>query len=395
MEFTKKILSYFFFVLFSFGYAEEISQGILENGMRYYIWPDDSSEVTIALVIKKPKELTEFPLDFFFCILRDFREWDSLDLRGRSSGSFEEMFTFSICTHSRNLNRGLLYFSERIKLKTLPDQCIQMLRNSFEEDRECLQKFAENEAEWVKITQPTNYKEMDKLFSKDNDHINFASYSLFDPTQMALIVTGGFDLITIKSELQNMFSKTERPKNDYTYPDNNSRNNPILIITDNKYWIDEDDDEFDLPNTCPIYRYFYQFDPTFRNQVLQDLLLCYASDIRNDSLVSLSQFGPDYCDHHFAQLNRLSNLYSYKQVDLNSIDKDLFIRAITQLKEIYKMVNYSKANRCEDHFLSGISESLEPEHRNLWRELESITFEEFHDFIQNNIKNDSALNLYN
>lgn len=95
MELIKKIFSCFFFICVSIGYAEEISQGTLENGMRFYIWPDDSGEVTIELVIKKAKELTEFPLDFFFCMVPYFRGWDLLHFSRESSASNEEMFAFS------------------------------------------------------------------------------------------------------------------------------------------------------------------------------------------------------------------------------------------------------------------------------------------------------------
>lgn len=378
-----KIIACIFLFCFSFGFSTEIRQGTLKNGMRYYLWPDNTDEKSvcgqdnfysfkrydsITFVFKKKEHQILFPTlkllekrDFF-----DFigykAPFGSISHECLGYWSMSYFFYLSNCISLPN-------FSDFFNFENISDQSIYKIRK----------KYWKTRVKWnlgdelSRLVYGYNIKELDFLFSGDNDAIKKACQSLIDPSQMAVIITGHFDSADLEKDLEVLFGDISGDEISGT-PLTFKHDGPIFFSKETSNLVDDIIDEEILPDR--IYLYFYQFKPTIKNHVLNDLLFSMKFHIRKG-----------FCDIYSEKIGSIVQFLSSEKICTSQFDKALFNQAKRKLEKAYRNDCTSKQDRCRDHFLSNVPDALEANHQNLLRELELVTLEEFCSFVEKYIVN--------
>lgn len=368
------------FLFSSFGsFAGEILQGTLKNGMRYYLWPDFSNDqLEIALVVKAPQEYPSFPSANPFSA-NDF--WTNSFFEWRSTISLEYWLFHGVLRDS--LRNGLVYFSECLKNEVFPNKVIQELREDYQEDMDEDQKFRKTYSELQAFLIPT-YEPgyLDSIFSKEDSLIHEIYHAFFEPCRMALIVTGSFDARGLERELEYLFGEIS---GDGILMDflKLKAEKPLAItlkgegMADNYFGQKNDElwEEDKEVRPQEVSLYFYQFDPSFKNHVLNDLFYCTHFDLKTF-----------FCSEAFGALERNAYFPFQQQIPSFEVDELLFSRAKIELEKIYKNDDLSKVERCRRHYCSEIVDELDPSNQNFLRELENIHLDDLNLFIREQIK---------
>ncbi|MDP1609297.1 MAG: hypothetical protein Q8L98_08310 [Chlamydiales bacterium] len=408
------------FVLFLFScfgsFAGEILQGTLKNGMRYYLWPDFSvDQLEIALVVKTPEKYPFFPSanpftdDFltssffelsstvtlehrlFHGALRDslrngLFDFSVIGLRSSKNEAVSKKSLRKVCAPDGKLDdlKAAAHFSKCLKSEVFSNEVIRELREEYQEDMEdedskIRETYLEMQAFLLSGYEPGD---LDSIFSKEDSLIHEIYHAFFEPCRMALIVTGSFDAYGLERELEHLFGeilgdgvlmdflkfKVERPvaitlKGEGVADDYFGQKNDELS---------EEDEEL-----CPqeVNLYHYQFDPSFKNHVLNHLFYCTHFDLESV-----------FCSAALSELERNACFPFQQEIPSFEVDELLFSRAKIELEKIYKNDVLSKVERCRRHYCSEIADELEPSNQNFLRELESINLDDLNLFIREQIK---------
>ena len=359
-----------FLLLSSIGFSNEIFQGALKNGMRYYFLPGSQFEFsTIQLVVKKPKELCRGPfIDFFF------RERVFLNGYWRCCSEFDRLvYTYQGPLTSNLLTDALsLLFQSLLEKQPFPDSLIEELRMDYEEDKE--EPVPTSIRRLFEILWNGDFEYIDHLFTQDNSTINQAYRSFFEPSRMAVIVEGPFDPLNVEAIFEDTLGKIVGD-GIFPCPLSLRLEKPLAFAAEVENKTDfsdlDQDEEQAFERTDFIYLYYYPVAPTYREHVLNDLYFC-----------TKYYEGSGICDAVIGKLRPTVFFHSIKPITVSSFDQFIFNMAKNRLKEHYHNSYISDVDKCLFHFLSTIPDKLELDNQNLLHELELVTFNEYCSFVE-------------
>lgn len=354
-----KAVTYFFLLITSFCFSGELLQGTLSNGMRYYIatgYEEDDDffrdEASIKLVIKKPAQ------------------WEFMDFGSVYGETIRYKTTYNSVSFSDHyidlvdFKESLETFQRIAANKSLPDEEIEAMQIAYEDD------FYESKNDSVIVPDPYAHKVMNllfgseineqrHLFGQDKDEIKQTIKTLLQPCRMALIITGDCPQLTAE-ELESLFGNIQ-----------NEGFREALSPT----FTDRIAIRCQIPDPGIIstsYRYYYQFAPNKNNYVLNDLFLIIGA------------FAAGFIEAPVQEQMPLGYVGTYWPPSWPSNNPVLFDVAKTILKNTYEHPGDIE-KRCEQHFLSGISDPFDPTNQDLLNELEPLTQEDLQLFIDQHI----------
>lgn len=365
----KKIVC-IFLLLSSIGFSDEIFQGTLKNGMKYYFLPESQFEhSTITLVVKKPKELCRGPL------ISSFFE-EGLPLDGYWFGRSE--FDYLVYTYQGYLARNSLtdtlslLFQRLLEKQPFSDSLIEELRMDYKEDQE--EPVPAPAQKLFETLWDGDFEYVDRLFTKDNNAISQAYHSLFEPSRMAVIVEGSFDGLNVEEIFEGTFGRIIGEKM-FLSPLGFKPKKTLAFAIEAEGGVDffglDQDEEHVLERTDLVYLYCYPVAPTYREHVLNDLYFC--TNFYEDS---------DIYNAIIGKLRPTIFFPSIKPITISSLDPFIFNMAKDELKERYQCDHFSAADKCLYHFLSDIPDKLELDNQHLLHELELVTFSDYCSFVE-------------
>lgn len=350
-----------FFSLGSF--AGELVQGTLQNGIRYYLYSDPfEAKTAVAVVVKKPQQTPFLPLPGLFVDTRDALFQAQLTIHSIYYGYFEGEGCISVL-------QGLTHLANALKKDPFPQEVVDILRLDYQDE---LEKMDEEDVKNAAITEflfGFNPSHKADFFAKTDEEIQNLCHAFFEPSRMAIIASGSFDVAEIENRLQGLF---EDIQGDGLLVDTFEPElpRPVAIAFKQKndldQFLDEADQEFNI--------YFYRFPPSFRNFVLNRLFFLTQFTSKTDRFWGASsELTPDF------------QFYFTGEIAHFEIDQRAFDRAKMKLKKKYQK-DSSIMKRCRDHFISGIAEDLKPANENFLSELENIQLEDLNTFISETIQ---------
>lgn len=366
-----KALTYFFFFIVSFGFSNEMLQGTLTNGIRYYIVPDSEENEeyryedtpswaksgTITLIVKKPANwrFIDFNLSIRNAIV--YREtYNSLSI----SVDYIEP------DHFKN---QLDSFQTWLANKALPEETIEELQADFTDEYESFPDDHPTDPYACKIMNLLFGCNLDTeryLFAQEKTIINKTVQNSFHPSCMALIISGTFPPIT-HEELEAQFGSIKNEG--ICVPLSPQFTSPMVIRCQNL-----DSDDFpSRASASNVYKYYYRFDPSYRNYVLNDLFLIIGA------------MAGGFREYPLCEMMPLGYFLSYWPVSWPVANEVLFDIAKTWVRESYEHSSDLETS-CRQHFLSGISAPLSLHKKNQLQELETITLDDLNLFIEQNMK---------
>ncbi|MBX7067065.1 MAG: hypothetical protein K1X28_07530 [Parachlamydiales bacterium] len=341
----------FFLLLMTIvGFSGELIQGTLSNGIRYYIasdLPDDFDEADerfLYLVVKKPATWEYVTNDDSSYINAD----DDSDLFLKFTEDYSSVTVR--CTGDQSLD----FIENCLVNKTFPDWFIEEMCDDIEEqdvDREDAYKTMNH----IFGSHLEGYNE---LREQENDQIREAMKDLLQPSRAALIITGPSPQISVE-ELEERFGKVEET----------IKIDPLTfqLTSPSVLRADEDDEYIDS-----YYKYYYPFEPSIRNFIINDLFILMGTGIGFariplDEWMPFGFFGaywpiacPNFYENHV-----------------------LFQIAKKSLNQLYSEIE-SVADLCIKHFLSRVAGPLQLDPQFRLDELEKITAEDLKFFVETN-----------
>lgn len=372
------------------GFAGETAQGTLKNGIRYYLYNDPfETEMTVGFVVKRPKQHLFFPVPDPFEVRED---------RGLFSDQYYydmgDGYVFFAGGVERSLSDGLVYISECLKRDLFSKEAVQQLRFDYEEDREELEGDDLEDASWEEmlaflVGDSAAYE--DKLFRQTDEQIQNLCHAFFEPSRMAIFVTGSFDLSEIKDQLQLLFEEIQGEGTlveSYHY----DRHQRPFAFTIKAYNIadecfEEDTGEYfehKEEKAQELSWYIYELTPSFRECVLHDLFL-----------LSHYNANSNFCSDSFGELRVDTGIPFLGKVPCEKIDQRTFDQAKKALDARYRNDAAPFFEKCAAHFGLDFPDDLEPANGNLLRELETIELEDLNAFISEKIREVPILRKFN
>lgn len=353
----------FFLFLCTFAFSEEITQGRLKNGLCYYICPDHTlQKVSLTLVVKKPKELLSLPFCDPFYLKRFYSS---------TCVAEPQKNTYEFSLSQFDLKGALLALSETIAKGTFSEKDIEEMREEYLEDQ--------------LLPKTGTFKEL--LFEGDEKYIapffegekpfEELFETLFDPSQMALVITGNFDRLGMETLIENLFADLPNRKMATSFI-SYKHLEPIAVTftnvsLDEFYEIDEVSEEETLSRDLNFY--FYPLEASYRSHVLSDLF----SFIAFEKQKSLIRYSIGRLEDYFC--------FPFEEIPMKKPSMDQFEKMKKELRKFYEGKEISVEQRCVDHFVLGMKGDLKPENGNLLEALDSLSFESLNDFMEKKIQN--------
>lgn len=368
---------FFYLCLLSFinAFSFNIDQGILENGMRYYLHPSGNEKVHIHLCFKTPQKYARFPsIDLLASIPYKYL---SLANGGFTRGSYGH--TVNGITSEKSPQECLEVVSEILNADTFPE-IVRALRDEYEDLLEERGEGEEVAEEYLCFLY--GEESINDIFSRDDAFLGKIVHSFLEPSRMCLFIEGSFDSEIIKLELEKLFGGIQssgilidsfdyKPQRPFAF----TVKAPFIA---DMFFCAEEPDYSEGAEQLIQETSFYYFDikPSFKNAVLKDLLLLSLFGKDSKSSITLQAIGELSPRPVLPYLNELSE---------PQLDPILFAEFKKKLKEVYHDYKAPVASQCLLHFLSGISDQLLLNNQNLISELEQVTLEDLNNFIKQHI----------
>ena len=219
-----------------------------------------------------------------------------------------------------------------------------------------------------------------------DDQIKDLYRGLFNPSQMAIVITGGFDSTDLEVDLENSLGKIVG---------NELSGAPFYKKAPYTIAIREELPENIIDQASSAenrvgYEYIYFVSPTFKSHVLKDIFRLMGLEqgiILPPGSFYYARFPQD--PYRFANLYPRESVFSKEKITNFECNKHIFDLSKENLLTIYRKISMfddlteSSHATIISHFVSGVSESLE-DSRNFERVLEDITFEDFQIFVEQN-----------
>ena len=228
--------------------------------MQFYYWPIHGSgcnvlwhQTSISLVVKKPNRLAFLPGFDLFKEALGAKKGIRYNEFSQENDFLSFLQSFDGFYSATLLESFLRPISKLIGNVDMSGECIQAIRDEYLE---------EQLEEWSM----SSFEDGD-FFALGDDQIRELYRILFHPSQMAIIVTGCFDLTGLEEELENTFGRIQR---DEVLGDDLPKKAKIPYARHVELFLDEDDDEFSSDASFG-YEYIYAIEPSYTNLVLRDL----------------------------------------------------------------------------------------------------------------------------